>query len=315
MVRPALCAMFVLLSCAAPARAAAQAELEAVCEIEDARIAEASGIVCGRRNAGVFYVHNDSGGRAEVYAIDTTGAIRAVFALRGATNVDWEDISLAPGAGAGQFDVVVADIGDNAEQRAEITLYRFAEPELPAQPGESVAAAARVYRLRYPDGPHNAEALCVHPRSGDGYIVTKQSDGRARVYRLAAPWPEAQVARLESVGELRGAIGAPPLETLVTGADISPDGGALVTRSYLCAWEWRGPEGAPGFEALFSEAPRRISFPPERQGEAVCYAADGGAWLTISEGTPTTIFRVRRAAAPASKPASAPATKPAAVRP
>ena len=44
------------------------------------------------------------------------------------------------------------------------------------------------YVLRYADGPADAEAFCVHPRTGDGYILTKRLDGRAVVYKLPAPW-------------------------------------------------------------------------------------------------------------------------------
>jgi hypothetical protein len=50
-----------------------------------------------------------------------------------------------------------------------------------------ISSAARAYRLRYPDGPHNAEVLLVHPRTGDLYIVTaaggKDRDTRVCVAR------------------------------------------------------------------------------------------------------------------------------------
>ncbi len=41
--------------------------------------------------------------------------------------------------------------------------------------------------LRYPDGPHDSEALMVDPRSGDLYVVVKHlAGGPAAVYRAPA---------------------------------------------------------------------------------------------------------------------------------
>ena len=45
--------------------------------------------------------------------------------------------------------------------------------------------SATLYRLTYPDGPHDAEALLLAP-DGTPYIVTKEIAGRERVYRPAA---------------------------------------------------------------------------------------------------------------------------------
>ena len=38
-------------------------------------------------------------------------------------------------------------------------------------------AGVDALRLRYPDGPHNAEAMLVDPRTGDLVIITKVATG------------------------------------------------------------------------------------------------------------------------------------------
>lgn len=286
-----------------PAATSAYGSPTLVCDIDDPRLDEASGIVCGRRNSGVFYAHNDSGGRPEVYVIDGHGGIRAVFAVKHGRNIDWEDIALAPGSEAGRFDIVAADIGDNSEKRKDVQLYRFAEPELPEKSGATLAVDAQQYELRYPDGAHNAEALAIHPRTGDAYILSKLKSGRARVYRLRAPWPKEGVTTLELVGELHVADGASPLETMVTAGDISPDGRCLVSRSYLCGWEWELPTESSAFETIFARTPHRVALAAEQQGEGICYSPRGDAFFTIGEGSPTAVWRVDQIS-PSSAPAN-----------
>jgi len=262
-----------------------------LCEVTDARIREASGIAASRRHPGLFYTLNDSGNAPDVFLLDRSGAVRAVIRPSGAVNRDWEDIAIAPRAGGG-FDVCVADIGDNRGRRDEVALVRFAEPDLPENPAETISAEARSVRFRYPDGPRDAEGLAIDPASGAAFIFSKRTDGRCDVYLAPAETDRSSVAK--HIGSLPFPAGAVPLSTLVTAADISPDGRRLATRSYLCGWEWDLPSG--GVRALVAsagEAPRRLVLAPEPKGEALGYSHDGRALLTIGEGAPTAVYEAR----------------------
>lgn len=282
-------------------------EPEQLAEVVDPRIDEASGIIASRKHEGIYYTHNDSGGRAEVFALDRRGRVRATIRLAEAANLDWEDIALAPAEASGVFEICVADIGDNTADRPFIVIYRFGEPELPSIIGAAVTVEPKVYRFRYADGPRNAEALIVHPQTGDAYILTKSRMGECAVYLLPAPWK----SRETSVVVRRATLKFPdalPLERIVTAADITDDGRRLVTRSYLAAWEWTlPPRVAPrDFDRIFGQNPARIRMPGESQGEAICYTPDGSALLTISELSPTALYEIRRAVQPAAGPTSAP---------
>ena len=137
------------------------AEPVAVCEVTDARLDEASGLVASRRNPGYYCTHNDSQGEPHVYVLDRSGRICLTIRLTGATNIDWEDIALAPGREADTCDVCVADIGDNKAARTEVVIYRFAEPELDAATRAAglLDVTPSAYRCRYADGPRNAEGV------------------------------------------------------------------------------------------------------------------------------------------------------------
>ena len=272
---------------------ATYAEPVAVCQISDPRLNEASGLVASRRNPGYYYTHNDSGGEPHVYVLDRSGRIVVTIRLAGATNTDWEDIALSPGNAPGSFDICVADIGDNKSRRPEIVIYRLAEPELDAATrarGVADATPATI-RCRYENGPRNAEGFAVD-RSGVGWVFSKRFDGKCDVYRLATPWNPDAVNTLQRAGLLKFPDGTPPLATMVTAADISCDGARLVTRSYVAGWEWQlsGGTSPNALSAACEHLPSALRLAPEQQGEAICFSADGKSLLTISEGSPTTLY-------------------------
>ncbi len=274
-----------------------------VCDLQDARITEASGLVASRLNPGCFYVHNDSGDEARIFLIDRTGRTRLTVRLKGATAIDCEDIALTLGAKPGTWDVCLADVGDNAEKRGHVTIYRFAEVSLNDQKSDTVDVEAVAYRLRYAGGPANVEAFAVHPRTGDGYLFTKRVDGRSYVYKLAAPWDAKQETVLPRVAMLE-LPQAEPLARVVTAADIGPDGRRLALRCYADGREYRLPESAADgdFARIFQSAPERLSLAAEPQGEAICYSPDGSALFTVSEGVAPTLYEYPVPAARPSAP-------------
>jgi hypothetical protein len=261
-------------------------------------ITEASGNVASRTQPGVWWVHNDSGDQATVYAIDEGGELLRTVTLSGATAQDWEDVAIGPGAAPGDPDrLYVGDIGDNAmlrdkvdDARPSLTVYRLEEPTV--GPGSGTATARTkvtpdTLTLVYPDGPHDAEAMLVDPIDGDLLVVTKDwgRTGESQVYRAPADAEDGSATTLEHVGTV-------PLEpgTLVTGADVSPDGTVVALRSYGAVELYPRPAGAPLWHA-FEESPCAGPVPPEQQGESIGFAADGASYTTLSEGPQPVLHR------------------------
>ena len=265
--------------------------------LKNPAINESSGLVASRSLPGVYWTHNDSGDGPFIYAFDATGESRGVFRVSGAQARDWEDMSIGPGPRRGQSYLYIGDIGDNNAARAEIVVYRVAEPKLTAADNASTkkqprtTAAAEAIRLRFPDGKHDAETLLVHPVTGNLYIVTKVMLRNPVVYEAAAPFNTANVITMTKIGEIR----VPSLlGGALTGGSVSPDGRRVAFCDYLQAYELTLPASRKNFNDIWKE--KMISFPlgQREQGESIAYRADGNALLATSEGKSPPLLQVER---------------------
>ena len=270
--------------------------------LENQSIKESSGIAASRRNAGIFWTHNDSGDGPFVYAFDRQGKHRGVWQVTGANAIDWEDMAIGPGPRRGRSYLYLGDIGDNSKKRDQITVYRVAEPQVTPKDSSSTVQnpreteAADVIRLKYPDGKYDAETLLIHPLTGELYVITKMRGAPARVYKLRAQAPKSGVSTLSYVGDLRF-----PNQFLgfITGGEISPGGRRVVICDYLGACELILPEKRGiAFDEIWKQSPLPVEiggFPGvRRQGESICYRADGLALLATSEGLPCPLIEVVR---------------------
>lgn len=264
--------------------------------LEDRNVDESSGIAASRLNPDVYWTHNDSGDDPFIYAFDRDGKARGLWRVTGASALDWEDIAAGPGPAVGTSYLYIGDIGDNDRKGKVITVYRVAEPAVGSGASNSRAnpqrtAPAEVIRLEYPDSKHDAEALLVHPRSGDLYVITKTKKATSKVYKATAPFDASRVVRLDFVTDLQlpSIIGG-----LVTGADISPDGRRVVLCDYLGAYELSLPRADADFDGIWRQPFAAIELGARLQGEAICYRLDGKALLATSEDRPTPLIEVRR---------------------
>ncbi|HKR00790.1 MAG TPA: hypothetical protein VJT09_08955 [Pyrinomonadaceae bacterium] len=265
-------------------------------DLDDSAIDESSGIAASRKYSDLFWTHNDSGDGPYIYAFDRKGGERGTWRVSGAKSRDWEDIAAGPGPQPGQPYLYVGDIGDNGRDREEIVVYRILEPTVTGEAanwGDSEETGpAEAIRLRYPDGAHDAEALAVHPTTGDLYVITKTMSANkpSGVYKLSAPLNTAIVNTLKKVAEIRMPSIYP---SMITGADISPDGRRVILCDYLYAYELSLPETSGGeFDEIWKQDPMIVKLGPRQQGEAVCYRLDGRAIMATSEKRPTPLIEV-----------------------
>jgi len=245
---------------------------------------ESSGLAASRRNPGLVWTHNDSGDDPLVYCADRQARSCGTWLVTGAAARDWEDMAVGPGPEAGRSYLYLGDIGDNLGDQGRVAVYRVPEPAAPAAPdGRAVTERAERIPLRYADGPHDAEALLVHPVSGDLYVVTKEPSS-AGVYRMGTGGVLERIATL--------AVGSAP----VTGADIAPDGRRVALCTYSSGFELELPPGAAGFDDVWRQPLRPVDLGPRAQGEAVAYRLDGNALLSTSEMAPAPLQEVERRA-------------------
>ncbi|HET8549542.1 MAG TPA: hypothetical protein VFL57_16130 [Bryobacteraceae bacterium] len=263
-----------------------------VAELANPAITESSGIAPSVRNRGLYWTHNDSG-RPLLFLFGPDGRDAGTWTVAGARNVDWEDIAVGPGPERGRGYIYIGDIGNNNRPRSELIIYRVPEPLASAAVRATERAIA--VRFRYPDSPHDAEALLVHPKTGDIYIATKERGGEVPVYKLAAPHSPGNVRTLTPVGTVRlpNDVDISFLVGRITGGAISRDARRVVLCDYLRAYEALVPEGA-AFDSVWKRRFHAIDVDVRKQGESITYSLDGRSLLLTSEGSPCPLFEAKR---------------------
>jgi hypothetical protein len=255
---------------AAPAVLAAGAQR--VCRIGDDRLVEISGLVATGTGYVVVNDGSDDAARRRIFFLDDKCSVVRTVSYPSRPR-DTEDLAMAADG-----TLWVADIGDNSETRSTIALWRLA-------PG---SRKPKLYRLSYPDGAHNAEALLLTP-AGAPIVVTKA----AVTATLYAPDGALQPGRTTPLHRA-GSVSLPltstsnpfslPGRLVVTGGAVSPDGRRAVLRTYADAFEF-DVTGDDLAGAITKGSPRVIALPDEPQGESVAYSPDGTSLLTTSEVT------------------------------
>jgi hypothetical protein len=239
-------------------------------------LSEVSGCAFSRRDPDRVWLHNDSGDGPKVVSVHIgSGAVGKVVELTGVDVVDPEDIAMTSAG-----DLILADIGDNAEARTTVQLFRFREP-----PADAALAVASRLILTYPDGAHNAEALVVVHDGSAAIIFTKDSSGVAQVFwaDLTASGPQI----LTSIGTVKisGEVGNKA--NMISAADLA--GNSIVLRTYQFGYVLTVPNGG-SFADVVRSAARRFEVPSMIQGEALCVSPNGLISVTASESQGAATF-------------------------
>jgi hypothetical protein len=233
-----------------------------LCTIRDPRINESSGLAASRRHPGIVYTFDDSDGPAKIFALGPDCRVRATLTLSGARNRDWEAMAIGPDG------LYVGDIGDNLHGAwPYVTVYRIPEPAVL----RSRVLRATAYRIKYADGPRDAEAMMIDPRDGRIFIASKEFGGS--LYEGPKKLRTSGFNIMHRVGD-----------TLLytTDAAFSPDGHSFVIRNYWSATIY----SAPG--RILAD----VSIPDQRQGEGITFTADGRSLLLSSEGSDQPLWQV-----------------------
>ncbi|GGS83086.1 hypothetical protein GCM10010156_47200 [Planobispora rosea] len=249
-------------------------------------ITESSGLYASRLHPGVFWTHNDGPGEPVIYAVNEKGITEAAIRLEGATAIDTEAIGGFVDS-RGNAMLFLADIGDNEKTRVKgVTIFALPEPSSLS----STKAKAESYQLVYPDGPHDAEALLVHPQTGNLYIVTKSPSGGA-VYAAPTALVPGVTNRMEHIA---------PVPHVISDGVLNA-GGQMFLRGY---------NKVRVFSDITGKLLETIPAPKQPQGESLTIGADGRSLFAGSEGAKSAVFRLplpeELAAAPVRVPSPPP---------
>lgn len=247
---------------------------EEVCNVKDKRLDEISGLAASTQHPGILWTHNDSGSKAEIFALDAlTCEVRAVVRLRGVKPWDTEAIAVGTNAD-GEPTLWFADIGDNSATASSVRLYRLPEP---AQIRDQTVNIDATITVKYIDEPYNAEALLVEPSpAGRMWIVTKRQASPGAYYELpASSWGTSKTVTVRPTGTV---------PAMTTDATFAPDGQTYAIRTYFGGTQFQGTP--PGTDSQ----PLDIGF--VGQSEALTYSYDSRMLYTMSEGTNSPLIKV-----------------------
>jgi hypothetical protein len=261
-------------------------------------VSESSGMAISRRFRARAYRINDSGDRGRFFAMNIAGGDTQSINIEGFMPTDTEDMAIGPCGGGTEDCLFFGDIGDNNARRSNIEIVVVRErSEFPA----TVRPDSRV-RVRYPDGPHDAESLGVHP-NGNIYILTKDS-AQSQLFRLnAGQWRDSKgdIETLALVANIDWSTILPDISRLgrlATAMDIAPDGKRFLVLTYTEAVEF--------FFDLSTKLPpqnmwresrdfRRVALTTLEQQEAIAYFPDSRGFLYDTEraieSRPARVFR------------------------
>jgi hypothetical protein len=260
-----------------PADAGGFASVPATKRVEPGFIDEASGMADSKANPGYLWIQQDGGNSNDITLLSYAATVIKKINILSAVNRDWEDMAISSGPLAGTNYIYIADIGDNNKVFSEYAVYRFPEP-LAAT--DTVSTYDKI-RFRYPDGPHDAEAMLIDPSSNDIYIITKQ-DSASRIYRLGYPQNTATLNTAVYSGSLsfNGVVGA--------ASPVAGDEWLLKTYTSLYYWKKAANES---MEQALHKNPVQLGYQQEPQGEALCFRNDNTGFYTLSE-RPATVSSV-----------------------
>lgn len=181
-------------------------------------LSELSGLARGQRK-NTFWAHNDGGNPAELFEIEMSGKIVSKLELPQLKNIDWEDL-----AQDSDGNLYVADLGNNQNQRRDLQLHKF-NPEKPQ--------IVETIQVRYADqkmfpplvNQRNFDCEAVAWHGGKLYLFSKnrsKTNHFVKMYSLPAQAGNYALSPQDSIYS----------RTMVTAADISPDGRTLALLTY-----------------------------------------------------------------------------------
>jgi hypothetical protein len=220
-------------------------------------VRESSALQKSRTQDDVFWTLSDSGNPPVLYALNALGEVLQSFEVEGAFNRDWEALALDD---AGHL--YIGDVGNNANRRRDLVVYKVAEPKLSEAPPRGTAPppveilASLPIRYREQEQPpegrrRDFDAEALFWARGELFLLTKERTGRGTVlYRFDTTEAAGDgMVPLLKLGRFELGDDAHQVAGTVTAADASPDGNTLAVLAYRALYLFARPAGGDNYLA------------------------------------------------------------------
>ncbi len=251
---------------------ALQVKITPIATVDSKMIDEMSGIAKSRKYKDTYWVHNDSGDSARIFAIHKNGKLIQPnqpqyegIKLEGSTNFDWEDIAIDGDT------VYVSDCGDNLNFRKDLCVYMFKEPNPLTT---TTIKDVKKIRVAYPDKTeasswhYDCESIAAW--KGTLYFITKWRAGKSKIPDVGASIYCLKNPRDDQVNVLTKLDTNEDLGGWVTACDISPDGKQIALLTQFPNQSIQIFDLTKG-DKIFHHLIKKIPFYGANQCEALCW--------------------------------------------
>lgn len=193
---------------------------------------ESSGLVKGN-NSNSFWTHNDSGGKPELYEIDSTGKLLSVKKVSNAKNTDWEDLTSDENG-----TIYIGDFGNNSNTRRSLDIYKV--PADKSGPEKITFSYADQKEFPPPADKLNYDCEAFFYSKNNLYLFSKNrstTNQYVKLYQMPSKTANYVISPIDSIR----------IKTQVTSADISPDGKIFALLTYGKILLFRIEEGKINF--------------------------------------------------------------------
>lgn len=270
---------------------------------EPSDLVENSAAVISPAQPDIVFTINDSGNDPVLFAMDTSGNLRGRWMVEGASNRDWEAasrgpcISVEPADNPPSHCLFIGDVGDNGAARKAVIIYQVVEPVLSSEVSAGSIAATRL-TFRYPDSPHDVEAMYVGP-DRTTYLITKRplqdANGALRRSLVFAIPPSAWIQRDTVVATLLDSLVVVPGSSSwrsITDASLSTDSRFLAVRTYGQVYIFATDTLTGRVQNSVPPAICNLEGVEDKRGEGVTWMGNNTQLLLTNEGRNAPMHRI-----------------------
>ncbi len=286
-----------------PPRTMGYGPAEELARISQPDLAEISGIARSLTQPGVYWVHNDSGDTARIFAINSQGRLLGEVHLAGIAARDCEDIDTFRIGGRNW--ILLADVGDNDAVRDDLRFQFFPEPD-PAELSPErplTITPAHTWQVAYVDGARDCEGVTVSEETAEILLISKRTEPPV-LYTLPFAQGPATTATIHIAHPVTPLPGIEPptaaeraipgrlgqFRAQVTAFDLCDGGDCAAVLTYGNIWLYQKRGNEP-WTTVFTRPPARIPVTGLPQAEALCFAPDSHDLIVTTERLPAPLQR------------------------